>query len=239
MKCLYCPGTDFLGISVSKAYRRGGSSYTREDGDYWILDEFYNLGDTAAGIINAGDVDLEVCLDCYRIQKFEPTPEQKQAIIETHIKNGHNPRQREREKRAKKEANKEERESRQHLYDEWSKGQPEKPIKPEIFGLGLLGDKPKYCLYLFYEKDDQKLLDSQRQLAASLPKMMVILLEWSSTAAFKPKIRYHINSTQQCVLTDKRGGDIVRLSKIPDDPAHLASMLNSLGYRREAEEIVG
>ena len=237
IKCLYCSGTDIFGINVDKAYRRGGSSYTREDGEYWILDEFYHLEDNAAGIMNGGDVALDVCLDCYRIQGFAPTPEQKKAIIDAHINKGRNPFEVDREKKARQKANKKEREDRQHLYDEWSKDQPEKPIKPEIYGLFALMAKPKYCLYLFYEKDDQKLLESHRKLAAALPKMMVLLLEWNSVSAFKPKIQYSINTTKQCSLTDKHGGEIVRL-KVPDNPEHLVEMLDSLGYKREAQDIL-
>jgi hypothetical protein len=80
---------------------------------------------------------MDICLDCYRIQRFEPSAEIKQSIIDAHISKGRNPLQVEREKQARLAVNKQERESRQHLYDEWRKGQPEKPkrekdIAPEM-----------------------------------------------------------------------------------------------------------
>jgi len=138
MTCKYCPGTDLLQVYVSKAYRSGGTIYTPTkspdpqypDGDYWDLDEFH-LEPELVGIIDAGDVDMKVCLDCFRIQGFELTPEEKQAIIKQHTDRGHNPRHSARQKKARQAAAKQERESRQHLYDKWRKDQPLRP-SPKI-----------------------------------------------------------------------------------------------------------
>jgi hypothetical protein len=224
-KCLYCPGTDIFGIGVDKAYRRGSTSYTREDGEYWCLGEFDELdSDNLPGILSGGDLDMDICLDCYRIQKFELTPEIKQNIIDAHISKGRNPLQVEREKQARLTANKQERESRQHLYDEWRKDQPE-----------------RYYLYLFYKKEDQGSLDAINRLINTLNKCKanvgIVKLEWSSTEAYKPKIRYSIQTTAQCCLTDKSGGDIVRLS-LPESAAQLVKYLDALGYHGEARNIL-
>lgn len=220
MKCLYCPGTDILGVYVDKAYRRGGTVYYQPDGkDTWDLDEFHTET-SLAGITHAGDINLKVCLDCNRIQGFEFTPEQKQSLIDEHMKKGYNCAKVAREKKARQEAARKERESRQHLYEQW---------------------KADYCLFVFYDKDDEKSIANIARLSSSIEnikaKLSLIKLEWSSTAAFKPKIRYHINDTYQCCLTDKRGGDIVRLN-LPESAVQLVKSLDSLGYRKEARDIL-
>lgn len=128
-KCEFCPGTDLLRVWVDKAYRRGGTTYEREDGEYWIADEFnLDLDNPLPGILDGGSVDMVVCLDCQRIQGFALTAEQKAALIAEHIKHGHNPLERQREKDAEKAARKAEREAKEVLYAEWRKGQPPREL---------------------------------------------------------------------------------------------------------------
>jgi hypothetical protein len=129
-KCEFCSGTDILGVEVDKAYRRGCSYYQRGDGEYWVADEFHFESDLP-GILNAGSVNMKVCLDCHKIQGFSLTGEQKAQIIEGHIKHGDNPRERARKKEAERAARKAERESKEALYAEWRKGQPERPVKKD------------------------------------------------------------------------------------------------------------
>lgn len=129
--CKYCSSSDLLEINVQKAYRTGGTVYkpSNSNGDYWTLDEF-NLEQELTGIIDGGDIEITVCLDCHRIQGFEITPEEKQKLIKQHVNRGNNPLRRAREKKAEQAVRKQERESRQHLYDEWSKDQPKKTRSP-------------------------------------------------------------------------------------------------------------
>lgn len=117
-----------LRVWVDKAYRRGGTTYEREDGEYWIADEF-NFEAELPGILDGGSIDMIVCLDCQKIQGFVLTEEQKAALIAEHIKGGYNPREQARKKKAELAARKAERESKKALYAEWRKGQPERKVK--------------------------------------------------------------------------------------------------------------
>lgn len=132
-KCEFCPSTDILGVEVDKAYRRGCSYYQREDGEYWVADEFSAtyLEDEEGlpGILDGGSINMKVCLDCHRIQGFVLTGEQKAKLIDQHIKTGYNPRAAQRKKDAEQAARKAERESKEALYAEWRKGQPECKVK--------------------------------------------------------------------------------------------------------------
>ena len=98
----------------------------------------------------------------------------------------------------------------------------------------------RYCLFLFYKNGDQEPSTAIHKLVTSLSKensfIRIIIFEWSSVEAFKPKIRYQINTPMQCVLTNHWGGDIVRLT-IPNSLKHLQEMLTELGYKGEADLI--
>ena len=91
MNCKYCPSKELICIDVQKAYRTGGTTYHREDGEFWLLGEF-NLEKGLPGILDGGSIDIAICLECHKIQGLDLSDEIKQSLIDEHIKNGYNPR---------------------------------------------------------------------------------------------------------------------------------------------------
>jgi hypothetical protein len=99
--------------------------------------------------------------------------------------------------------------------------------------------RPDFYLYVFFNQDSgrNKFHQLEKSIAGSSGKVALAKLEWNSISAYKPKIRYKINTLEQCALTNSWGGMIVRL-RIPKDISELSTMLDSLGYKREAKLIM-
>jgi len=100
----------------------------------------------------------------------------------------------------------------------------------------------KYWLHLFYKEEDHKTSSAIHHLTTSVFRansgsLGLLIYEWKSVNAFKPKIQYHINVPGQCALTDSSGGFIVRLT-VPQGLADLAVVLRQLGYKSISEKLL-